>query len=123
MINDTQVIFLNAEGKKDGIDKELSEFLDYVKTNIPSDAFTRKLEDAVADVNKDEEWRKAIMTLAMRDLENQQKGRLEGMREGRLEGQLDMVVRFVKTGLVSIQDAAEIYGVTEDELSVLIEKA
>lgn len=68
-------IFLNATGTMNDVSSELKAFLDYVAGQKPSDSFVEKLEEA----RKNREWRHEYMTLFMRDQENVEKGREEGI--------------------------------------------
>ena len=110
--DETQTIFLNATGTGENIGEELKEFLDYVNTNIPTGNFTEELESAVEDVNRDEEWRRAVMTLEMRDLENQDIGREKGVRE--------TISTLYKKGLLSVEQAAEMLKVDQDTFLAMI---
>ena len=52
MLNDgAKKIFLNADGKKGDISEELKAFLDYVAGRPSEDAFVKKLESAVENLN------------------------------------------------------------------------
>lgn len=41
--------------------------------------FTQSLDAAVKHAGKNEDWRREFMTLQLRDMENREKGRQEGM--------------------------------------------
>ena len=136
------MIFLNSEGERTGIGTELAEFLNYVETNRPTDAFTKNLENAVQDVNRDTEWRRAIMTLEMKYLDYQYmgmkqgiqqgmkqgleqgrtEGRVKGRTEGIAEGQLQMLTKLLDSGAISIKEAADAYGTTEENMEKLLRK-
>ena len=79
---------------------------------IPAGNFTEELESAVEDVNRDEEWRRAVMTLEMRDLENQDIGREKGVRE--------TISTLYKKGLLSVEQAAEMLKVDQDTFLAMI---
>jgi len=72
-------IFLNANGTQEDVSKELKAFLDYVAGKKPEDSFVEKLEEAVKEAKKNREWRHEYMTLLMRDQENIEKGREQGI--------------------------------------------
>ena len=67
-------IFLNADGEKDDVSRELRAFLDYVAGKKSEDCFIKKLEEAVEEAKKNRKWRHEYMTLLMRDQENIEKG-------------------------------------------------
>ena len=75
-------IFLNTEGTLDDISKELMAVLNYVagrKSDDTEDSYIKKLEEAVKEAKKNREWRHEYMTLLMRDQENVEKGREQGI--------------------------------------------
>ncbi len=79
MGDDARKIFLNTESELDDVSKELRAFLDYVAGEKPDDSFVKKLEEAVKEAKKNREWRHEYMTLLMRDQENIEKGREQGI--------------------------------------------
>ncbi len=72
-------IFLNADGEKDDVSRELRAFLDYVAGKKSEDSFIKKLEEAVEEAKKNRKWRHEYMTLLMRDQENIEKGIEKGI--------------------------------------------
>ncbi len=79
MGDETVKIFLNADGTMDDVGSELKAFLDYVAGQKPKNSYVEKLEEAVKEAKKNREWRREYMTLLMRDQENIEKGREEGI--------------------------------------------
>ena len=89
----TTKIFLNTKGILEDIPRPLKLLLDYIETGKAEDAYTRELDDAVAEVRNDDKWREPIMTVEMM-LEDcaydaREKGREEGRAEGREEGRAE----------------------------------
>ncbi len=72
-------IFLNAKGTQDDVSQQLHAFLDYVAGKESEDLFVQKLKKAVKEAKKNRNWRLEFMTLLMRDQENIEKGRMEGI--------------------------------------------
>ena len=81
----TTKIFLNAKGTMDDVRPELKAFLDYVAGKKPADPFVDELEEAVKNARKNREWRHEYMTLLMRDQENKEIGKAEGIIETGLD--------------------------------------
>lgn len=75
-------IFLNIKGYQDDISKELKVFLDYVAGKTSQDYFIKKLMEAVEKAKKNRKWRHEYMTLLMRDKENFEKGKEQGIEQG-----------------------------------------
>ena len=61
-----KTIFININGSREGVPKELAHLLDYLKTKTPTDGFTERLEQRVLKIRRDTEWRDGYMTLEMK---------------------------------------------------------
>ena len=99
-------IFLNTESTQTDVSTGLRSFLDYVAGRKTENSYVRKLEDAVRKAKRNREWRHEYMTLLMRDLENLEKGREEGIKEGKFEQAKDTAFALKDMGL-SIEQIAK----------------
>ena len=72
-------IFLNTDGTMDDVSDERKAFLDYVAGRKSEDSYVEKLDKAVKEAKQNREWRHEYMTLLMRDQENVEKGREQGI--------------------------------------------
>ena len=94
LANDVTTMFLNANGVAGDVTPQMVNFLEYVKTKVPNDAYTRELEAEVARLKLDKEVRRKYMVLQaeLRDTEivafeaGEAKGHAAGLAEGREEG-------------------------------------
>ena len=75
-------IFLNTAGILNDVSEELKAFLDYLNEGKAQDDYTERLEEEVQIAKQNREWRREYMTLQMRDLENIERGKEEGLRQG-----------------------------------------
>ena len=75
-------LFLNTAGILDDVSEELKVFLDYLNEGKAQDDYTEWLEEEVQIAKQNREWRREYMTLQMRDLENIERGKEEGLRQG-----------------------------------------
>ena len=129
--DEAEKIFLCAEGSRDDISDDMKAFLDYVSGEQASDSFTKSLERAVQEAKEHRWWRKEYMTL-LEKIERERaealaegltkghkKGLAEGLEKGLAAGMEAGTYRtlfsLVKKGLISVRDAAEQAGVSEDE--------
>ena len=71
----------------DDVSTDLKAFLDYMGGRPSDYAFVKALSDEVALAKQNKEWRLEYMTLLMRDQENIDKGREQGMKEGLEKGE------------------------------------
>ncbi len=55
--DDTTKMILNTKGTMDDVTPEMKKLLDFIDGKEPGDDFTRKLEEAVQSVRKNEKWR------------------------------------------------------------------
>ena len=81
-----KTIFININGSREGVPKELAHLLDYLKTKTPTDGFTERLEQRVLKIRKDTEWRDDYMTLEMKMDEKYEQGLKEGITKGIEQG-------------------------------------
>ena len=113
--DDTEMVFLNASGRREGISDRLQSFLDYLKTAEATDDFTTQVEEKVRETNASPEWRKERMTLEMKLKDVLEEGKIQGREEGREEGKKDTLIMLVKEKLLVAKDAANQLGITEEE--------
>ena len=100
--DETTKVFLNPYGTMKDVDTELENFLRYLAGGKPIDFFTQQLEDEVVKARENEEWRCEYMTLMMREKEKYE------------EGALMTLFALVKKGLISLKDASEEAGISEE---------
>ena len=106
MEDETTKVFLNPHGIMKDVDTELENFLQYLANGKPLDHFTNQLEKEVIRARENEEWRCEYMTLMMREKEKYE--------EGREEGTLMTLFALVKKDLISLKEAAEEAGISEE---------
>ncbi len=115
--DETYKIFLNTKGTMDDVDQKLKAFLDYVSGLSTNDDFVKELQDRVAKIKLNTEWRREYMTLRLRDIEMKEEGRAEG----RAEGVRDMILRLLsqykdveKTAAALLTPVEEIRKIAEE---------
>ena len=107
LANDVTTMFLNANGVAGDVTPQMVNFLEYVKTKVPNDAYTRELEAEVARLKLDKEVRRKYMVLQaeLRDTEivafeaGEAKGRAVGLADGREEGHAAGLAQGLAEGL------------------------
>ena len=82
-------IFLNASAYDKAEDEDIKAFLSYINDEIPTDEFTKELDEEVKLVRNSDIWRKSYMTLAMKYEEKFEDGRIVGRNEGIIEGKVE----------------------------------
>jgi len=119
--DDTAKIFLNAEGTKKDVSKELREFLNYVGGKKSKDSFVMRLDEAVKRAKQNREWRHEYMTLLMRDQEKFEQGMAQGMVQGMEKGITGMIVRMYENGF-TIEQIALCANKGVDEVKAIVER-
>ena len=97
LANDVTTMFLNANCVAGDVTPQMVNFLEYVKTQVPNDAYTRELEAEVARLKLDKEVRRKYMVLQaeLRDTEivafeaGEAQGHAAGLAEGEAKGRAD----------------------------------
>ena len=99
MVNKRKTIFININGSREGVPKELAYLLDYLKTKTPTDGFTERLEQRVVEIRRDTEWRDDYMTLEMKMDEKYEQGREQGLKEGITKGIKQGIEQGIELGI------------------------
>jgi predicted transposase/invertase (TIGR01784 family) len=113
-------VFLNADSDMDDIDEELRNFLNYLRTGIPTDDFTDELEGIVRYARTNKDWKEEYLAVDMQrriwEQDAREKGMAEGRAEGLAEGELRATIKYVERGLISIEEAAKDLGISVPEM-------
>ena len=107
-------IYFNTTGTKGGTEsiKQLLSYLKHSKIENVTNEKLSHIHDYVETVKQASEVRDRYMTIGeMLDASKE-----EGKAEGRIEGALDVYVSLVVDGVLSLAEAAERLGMTEEEL-------
>ena len=83
--DETEKIFLCAEGTADDVSEKMQAFLNYIASGKPSDSFTNELENEVKKARDHIQWRTEYMTFLEQLEIEREAGRNEGRAEGRAE--------------------------------------
>ncbi|MDO4988727.1 MAG: Rpn family recombination-promoting nuclease/putative transposase [Synergistes sp.] len=120
-------IFLNAKGDTKTLSDELANLLKYIGGEEPSDEYTENLNTEVIKYRTDEGMGDALMTIEglikdasrISEAEGEARGRKEGIGIGRAEGigigELSAFCRMVKSGIISVKQAAESMNISVGE--------
>ena len=133
----TTKIVLNAVGTKGEASRELKDFLNLVAGSFTYEkgSFADRVQDEVAIARKNSDWRRQYMEWKMTLLNERNKGReeglpegiergrveglkegrAEGLEEGRSEGVFETLCTLVKDGILTVKDAAERAGISEED--------
>ena len=114
-----KTIFININGSREGVPKELAHLLDYLKTKTPTDGFTERLEQRVLEIRRDTEWRDDYMTLEMKMDEKYEQGREQGLKEGITKGIEQGIEQGIELGK-SISQIADECEESEEEIWKII---
>ena len=78
-------VIINAEGFKDTKDKELKEFLEYLKTGKTKSEFTRRIEEMIQTVKQNEQARQEYRLMSTFEMDARYKGFSEGLKQKSIE--------------------------------------
>jgi predicted transposase/invertase (TIGR01784 family) len=84
--NGTTRIILNTEGSREGLNKDLVDFLDYIKSGTVSGEWVKDIDKKVRMLKCDKTWRANYMNWIMHENELRREGHKEGHKEGLEEG-------------------------------------
>ena len=118
-----KTIFININGSREGVPKELAHLLDYLKTKTPTDGFTERLEQRVVEIRRDTEWRDGYMTLERKMDEKYEQGLEEGLTKGIEQGYDERLYDLIRKKLEkgkSISQIADECEESEDTIRKII---
>ena len=106
----TKKIIINAEAFKDTEDKNLKEFLKYLKTGKAKSEFTRRIEEMIQTVKQNEQARQEYRLMSTFEMDARYKGIYENKRE---------TAKILKQLGDSLQKIMQVTGLTESEIEKL----
>ena len=74
-------VIINADAFKDTKDKDLKEFLEYLKTGKPNNEFTRRIEEVIQTIKENEQARQEYRLMSTFEMDARYKGIYENKRE------------------------------------------
>ncbi len=126
-------VFYNCTAYEQEEDTQVQTFLKYLYTGHSGDAYTERLDELVYKARQNTNWKGEYMTLEMIKTEQQEigfaKGKERGIaigeRRGREAGRSEQAEQTARNMLnrgFSVQDTAEISGLSEERVRKLAEK-
>ena len=119
MGDETTKIFLNSKGRREGIDRDLADFLDYIEGKAPKGNFTETIADAVEVAKENKEMKVEYMTYYMELRRSEERGMEKGMEKGRKEGRWTTLAELVREGVLTLKEAAKKAGMSEEHFRKL----
>ena len=107
-------VIINAEAFKDTENKELKEFLEYLKTGKAKSDFTRRIEEMIQTVKQNEQARQEYRLMSTFEMDARYKGFSEGLKQKSIETAKLMKLKNFDTALIK-----EITGLPESEIEKL----
>ena len=104
-------VFICSKGDRKAVSEKLGAFLDYVGGKKSDNGFIRRIESAVEEIRRHDEWRAEYMTL----LDRYREEREEGREEGREESLLESVRNLMKNMSLSCEEAMKALEIPESE--------
>ena len=103
-------VIINAEAFKDTENKELKEFLEYLKTGKPNNEFTRRIEEVIQTIKQNEQARQEYRLMSTFEMDARYKGFSEGLKQ---------TAKLMKLKKFDIALIKEITGLPEEEIEKL----
>ncbi|MGI5083394.1 hypothetical protein [Treponema putidum] len=107
-------VIINAEAFKNTKDKELKEFLEYLKTGKTKSEFTRRIEEMIQTVKQNEQARQEYRLMSTFEMDARYKGLSEGLKQKSIE-----TAKILKQLGDSIQKIMQVTGLPEEEIEKL----
>ena len=110
----TKKVIINAEAFKNTKDKELKEFLEYLKTGKTKSEFTRRIEKMIQTIKENEQARQEYRLMSTFEMDARYKGFSEGAYSTKKE-----TAKLMKLKNFDIALIKEITGLPEEEIEKL----
>ena len=110
----TKKVIINADAFKNTKDKELKEFLEYLKTGKTKSEFTRRIEEMIQTVKQNEQARQEYRLMSTFEMDARYKGFSEGLKQKSIE-----TAKLMKLKNFDISLIKEITGLPESEIEKL----
>ncbi|WP_433178661.1 hypothetical protein [Treponema denticola] len=107
-------VIINSEAFKDAKDKELKEFLEYLKTGKAKSEFTRGIEEMIQTVKQNEQARQEYRLMSTFEMDARYKGFSEGTYNNKCE-----TARLMKMEKCDNNFIMRITGLSEAEIEKL----
>ena len=109
--DETYKVFVNAKSTAPDIPESVRNLIDYLTKKEVRDELTKRIDERVTEAIAHQKWRVEYMTYAVTFLDAKEEGRAEGQAKGIIQT-LDSLV---KDGILTVSDAAQRAGMTEEE--------
>lgn len=115
--DDAWKVFVNADGHKGNVSNRFKTLMRYIMEGEAEDPYTQSLENKVAAINNNDEWKVSYMTWAIKIADERREarmeGREEGREEGRREGNISTLYGLYSDGDITLKKAAGRAGMSE----------
>ena len=91
-------VFINTEGDRHRISKELANLIDYISTGEVTDDYTRQLDDEVQELRNDTGKEVSYMTYMQTIMENREMAYEEGLNNGIGQANQETALSMLKDG-------------------------
>ena len=114
-LNDkTHHIIFNAEAANDENDQELKDFMTFLKSNEANSDFTKEIASMVQTKKFQQSFINEYLAWNLHDDDVKKRGVAEGIKIGMAQGKVSAYFDLIKSGLLSVKDAAQKLGMSED---------
>ena len=111
-------VFINTEGDRHKISKELANLIDYISTGEVTDDYTRQLDEEVQELRNDTGKGVSYMTYMQTMMEERAMGFDEGTIYGREETTKDFAIKMLKANK-PYDEISEFTALTIEQISEL----
>ena len=116
--DETRKIFYNISSWEKNKNEGIRNFLEFIKTNIPKDTFTKQLEHHAEKTLQNVDIRRQFMTLEMelrsRYKEGLERGEMLGLKKGLDKAKLEAAVIAVRKFNLPVEAVAKEYGIAAE---------
>lgn len=122
MLNDEiDTVFVNTEGDRRKVSRELANIMDYIATGQAEDDYTKRLDEVVESLRNDDGKERLYMTYQQTIMEHEALALQKGIEQGIEKGRFNTLVELVREGMLDMRNAAQKSGIPLEAFKKLID--
>lgn len=122
VLNDEiDTVFVNTEGDRRKVSRELANIMDYIATGQAEDDYTKRLDEVVESLRNDDGKERLYMTYQQTIMEHEALALQKGIEQGIEKGRFNTLVELVREGMLDMRNAAQKSGIPLEAFKKLID--
>lgn len=116
LLNDEiNTVFVNTEGDRHKVSRELANIMDYISTGRAEDEYTKRLEEVVESLRSDDGKERLYMTYHQTIMEHEEMALQQGIKQGIAQAKLEILKAMMKNLKLSAEAAMAASDISKED--------